>query len=310
MFKPKVFLPLNINYTKADNKLLTEGFRNKPLDLLEWFGINLDTGNSNLVLSQLGIWIDNTNSCWKLLGNSNINDTINFLGTTNNKNIVFKRNNLEVGKLTSDNVSFGLGTSASGTSVAIGSGSQASSEGVAIGETALAVGTQSIAIGTLAIASGAISVAIGSGATAGLNSIALGASTAGTNQFTIPFGITDVQFNGAVITTAGSVNTSTHTDKVRVVSASGVVTLSLTTDYIVVINKTVGATTAVSLPHATAIGQTLIIKDGKGDANTNNITITSIPAPTNNIDGAGNYVISNNYGSITLIWNGTEWNSI
>ena len=89
----------------------------------------------------------------------------------------------------------------------------------------------------------------------------------------------------------------------RVVTASGAITAA-TTDYVIVVNKTVGAASAVTLP-AGVTGQVLIIKDGKGDAAANNITTT--PA-AGNIDGAGTHVISTNYGSATLVYNGTEWN--
>jgi hypothetical protein len=94
--------------------------------------------------------------------------------------------------------------------------------------------------------------------------------------------------------------------KTRVVTAAGAVTVA-TTDDIVVINKTSGAATAANLPSTPKTGTRFIIKDGKGDAATNNITIT--PA-AGNIDGAGTSVINTNYGSTTLVYNGSEWNII
>lgn len=92
----------------------------------------------------------------------------------------------------------------------------------------------------------------------------------------------------------------------RVVTAAGAVTVT-TADYIVVVNKTVGAATTVNLPGSPVAGQTFIIKDGKGDAATNNITIT--PA-AGNIDGSATYVVNTNYASVTVVYNGTEWNII
>lgn len=92
----------------------------------------------------------------------------------------------------------------------------------------------------------------------------------------------------------------------RVVTASGAVTVT-TADSIVVVNKTVGAATAVSLPASPATGDTYIIKDGKGDAASNNITIT--PA-AGNIDGAGTLVMNVNYQAVTLVYNGAQWNII
>lgn len=93
---------------------------------------------------------------------------------------------------------------------------------------------------------------------------------------------------------------------VRVVTAAGAVTLT-TSDYIVVVNKASGASTVVNLPGSPTKGDNYIIKDGKGDANTNNLTVT--PA-SGNIDGTGTYVMNTNYQSATVVYNGTQWNLI
>lgn len=91
----------------------------------------------------------------------------------------------------------------------------------------------------------------------------------------------------------------------RVVTAAGAVTVG-SSDEIVVVNKTVGAATTVNLP-AGVTGQTFVIKDGKGDANTNPITLT--PA-AGTIDGGATFVINTNYQAITVVYNGTQWNII
>lgn len=88
----------------------------------------------------------------------------------------------------------------------------------------------------------------------------------------------------------------------RVVTGAGNIALS-STDYVVVVNKTVGAATPVNCPVNT-LGEAFIVKDGKGDAATNNITIT--PA-SGNIDGSPTYVISTNYGSVSFFGDGTNW---
>lgn len=93
----------------------------------------------------------------------------------------------------------------------------------------------------------------------------------------------------------------------RVVTAAGAVTVSGTLDQVVVVNKTVGAATTVNLPATPATGLMVVIKDGKGDAGANNITIT--PA-AGNIDGAGTLVINANYGKAALVYNGAEWSTI
>lgn len=90
----------------------------------------------------------------------------------------------------------------------------------------------------------------------------------------------------------------------RVVIAAGAVTMS-STDRFIIVNKTSGAATAVALIASPVVGKMINIKDGKGDANTNNITIT--PA-AGNIDGAATRVINTAFGSVSLIYNGTQWN--
>jgi hypothetical protein len=94
---------------------------------------------------------------------------------------------------------------------------------------------------------------------------------------------------------------------VRVVTAAGAITVSATTDHIIIVNKTTGAATTVNLPGSPTTGLTYVIKDGKGDANTNNITIT--PA-AGNIDGSGTFVMTTNYASKTIVYNGTQWNIV
>ena len=93
---------------------------------------------------------------------------------------------------------------------------------------------------------------------------------------------------------------------VRVVTAAGAVTVT-TADTIVVVNKTVGAATTVNLPATPATGLRFTIKDGKGDAGANNITVT--PA-AGTIDGAATNVISTNYLARTYLYNGTSWSVI
>lgn len=93
---------------------------------------------------------------------------------------------------------------------------------------------------------------------------------------------------------------------VRVVTAAGAVTVT-TADDIVVIDKTTGAATVVNLPAGPATGDWFTIKDGKGDAAANNITIT--PA-SGTIDGSGTLVMLSNYQAVTVVFNGDEWSAI
>lgn len=92
--------------------------------------------------------------------------------------------------------------------------------------------------------------------------------------------------------------------QIRVITAAGAVTVA-TTDYIICLNKTSGASTAINLPSTPATGTLFVIKDCKGDAATNNMTVT--PA-AGNIDGAGTFVMTVNYQSINVVYSGTQWN--
>jgi hypothetical protein len=94
--------------------------------------------------------------------------------------------------------------------------------------------------------------------------------------------------------------------KTRVVTASGDVTVT-GQDYLVVVNKSVACISNANLPATPITNQTHVIKDGKGDAGTNNITI--VPA-AGNIDGAANFVMNSNYQAVTVVYNGSQWNVV
>src|SRR5579871_781395 len=75
----------------------------------------------------------------------------------------------------------------------------------------------------------------------------------------------------------------------RVVTAAGAVTAAVT-DHIIEVNKTSGAATTVNMPACNSnSGLQLVIVDGKGDANTNNITLTP---SAGNISGASTLVMN------------------
>lgn len=83
---------------------------------------------------------------------------------------------------------------------------------------------------------------------------------------------------------------------VRIATASPIAVASAT-DYMVVSNLTVPGAVVVNLP-AAQVGQAFVVKDGKGDASTNNITINR--NGTDTIDGATSIVIGSNFGSVLL----------
>lgn len=66
------------------------------------------------------------------------------------------------------------------------------------------------------------------------------------------------------------------------------------------------ARTIVPLASPTT-GQMHRIKDNVGSAAANNITITP---SGKNIDGVASYVIATNYGSVDIVYNGTEWSTL
>lgn len=95
--------------------------------------------------------------------------------------------------------------------------------------------------------------------------------------------------------------------QVNATTVAGATYTVLRTDDI--IHSTYSATGAVTITIPTALmaeKKTITIKDAGGNAGTNNITIDS----TDNIDGAGTYVINGNYDSVTIYSDGTSWYTI
>jgi hypothetical protein len=82
---------------------------------------------------------------------------------------------------------------------------------------------------------------------------------------------------------------------------------ALVTDCVIISNKTVAGAGTINLSSTLQTGRVVIIKDGKGDANANNITVQG---NGKNIDGAASKVINTAYGVLRVIYNGTEWSSI
>lgn len=90
------------------------------------------------------------------------------------------------------------------------------------------------------------------------------------------------------------------------VATTSPVTVSATTDFAVVTNLGTPGAVAVTLP-AGVNGQTFVILDGKGDAATNNITITPNGAET--INGAATLTLAQDRQSVILQYSttGTQW---
>jgi hypothetical protein len=197
-------------------------------------------------------------------------------------------NNLsEITSQSTARTNLGLGSAAVLTSAQVFQVSNNLSEGTA------ATMRSNLALGTIATQA-ASAVAITGGTITGttFDSGAIGATTPSTIKGTTG------NFSGILTTGSGSVH------NVRVITATGAITIATTDDY-VVINKTTGAASAVALYATPTTGSMFCIKDGKGDANANPITIT--PA-AGNIDGAATFVMNQNYQANCFIYNATQWN--
>lgn len=121
---------------------------------------------------------------------------------------------------------------------------------------------------------------------------------------------TDVEFIGGSISnvtlTDVTVNGVTTARTERIVTADGDVTVA-SDDYVITMDKTSDEATTVLLPAVPTTSRSLIIKDGKGDANSYNITLD--PGGYM-IDGGSSYIIDSSYGAVEIIFNGIEWNVI
>ena len=116
----------------------------------------------------------------------------------------------------------------------------------------------------------------------------------------------DPRIVGALSTTAAAAAfqaLGSGNQVVRVVTAAGNIAV-MAADAVIVVRKTAGAATTVALESGPAAGRVVTVKDGRGDAGANPITV--VPA-SGTIDGGANLVLSSGYGSVTLVFNGLEW---
>lgn len=88
------------------------------------------------------------------------------------------------------------------------------------------------------------------------------------------------------------------------IATSSPVTVVAATDCVVITDLTVAGAVAVNLP-AGVDNQVYCVIDGKGDAHTNNVTITPNGAET--IEGAASYVINVARGSALMIFKSGNW---
>ena len=117
---------------------------------------------------------------------------------------------------------------------------------------------------------------------------------------------------GSGVAVAGNPGTNTLTISVsagafsytNVNSAASPYTV-LTSDYYLSVDCSAGPIT-LKFPNSALLGQSFIVKDRTGNAQANNITLTSVSGSVN-VDGAATFVLNVNYQSCELVGNNTSY---
>lgn len=166
-------------------------------------------------------------------------------------------------------------------------------------------GTGTNLIANSRMSSGANSaISVGSGVTLNIHNVVIASSNA--NVIT---GAGTVRFSGvSFYDTSSTINTTTQTpvvscnDAIKVVAPGAYPYTMIPQDAMILVDTSSART--INLEASPATGTKHIIKDNVGSAAANNITISG---NGKNIDGAASYTINVAYGSVDLIYNGTEW---
>lgn len=116
--------------------------------------------------------------------------------------------------------------------------------------------------------------------------------------------------NGAGVATWANVSADTSTFKNVLVITTGTADTLTNAHHLVIVNKAVNGTHTINLPAGASVGvgKTYTIKDGKG--NSSNYMIAIYANGSETIDGNSGIGINANYDSVTVVWNGTQWNII
>lgn len=101
-------------------------------------------------------------------------------------------------------------------------------------------------------------------------------------------------------------NQITSLTATQIVTDSSVVSVS-STEYFIGIANTTPVATTVTLPATPLTNEVHVVKDVNGVSQLYNITIQG---NGNLIDGQDDIVMTTNYQSLTLFWNGTSWSLI
>lgn len=90
----------------------------------------------------------------------------------------------------------------------------------------------------------------------------------------------------------------------QIVTSGSALTMAGT---LMLVNKTVGSATAVTLSPGSLPWVIYAIKDKKGDAATNNITVSP---PSGLIDGSSSFLINVNFMSVSFVFDGSNWSVV
>lgn len=105
----------------------------------------------------------------------------------------------------------------------------------------------------------------------------------------------------------GSLEWKITTSKVDIITSGTFVNLDQCS-HKVILNGLSGVPPIVNLPNSPRFGQEILIKDGAGTSNTNNVHI--IPQSGAFIDGRSELILSNDYQTWCLTWTGSAWSII
>jgi len=180
------------------------------------------TGDPSLFLNQQGDWVaagGGGGNFWSLNGNAGTDPSVNFIGTTDKTNVIFKRNNTFSGKLDPNSTAFGQNSNNTGSNtVAIGNdvlkqntGLENTALGYKAGES-----TTNESYNTLIGAYSSVNAGVSSSVSLGINALATNS-----NQFALSDSIVSIKFKGLTYTLPTTLPAG---DAVLHCNASGVLT--------------------------------------------------------------------------------------
>lgn len=285
------------------------------------------TLTQNFALSNL--LIGTTGSITTGTANTSLGSSAAFSLTTGNRNVAVGGSALSSATASLNNVAVGY--------VSLASATTGGGQNVAIGENALSsllTGTNNVVVGqgsgTSYTSSETNNIIIGRGITGTVsesNTIRIGNGSTtscyvtgidGVNVGSVARVVTEAsnQLGTAIITAGTGITVIPSANAITIavtgsastyVQVTGPTTYAaLTTDYYISCDPSPPAgIITITLPAAPTIYHMYVIKDRTGAASTNNITISPLGGVL--IDGAASYVLAGNFGAITLLFNGTNY---